>query len=218
MTRLAVRFLKANKQRNTVLGIAIAVAVSGAILLESAGQNIVDQLAATAQQRYGTAQITLPEGVTGTPPDATGFLAGGDGWITEGQARRISEILQIESVSVSPRVQSDAILVSDGRFSTVRILSAGTEVIARAPGPAEHQSLLIGYTSATLDNDTGPGFVDLGGDGGSWVQDQDVRDLVWVNGDELMRALRRNGVAPENAVGNVLLIDPAGDHDSPDDR
>ena len=218
MTRLAMRFLKANKQRNTVLGIAIAVAVFGAILLESVGQNIVDQLAATAQQRYGTAQITLPEGVTGTPPDATGFLAGGDGWITEDQACRISEILQIESVSASPRIQSDAILVSDGQFATVRILSAGTEVIARAPGPAEHQSLLIGYTSATLDNDTGPGFVDLGGDGGSWVQDQDVRDLVWVNGDELMRALRRSGVAPEDAVGNVLLIDPAGDQDSLDDR
>ena len=210
MTRLAVRFLKVNKQRNTVLGIAIAVAVFGAILLESVGQNIVDQLAASAQQRYGTAQITLP--------GATGILAGGDGWITEDQACRISEILQIESVSVSPRVQSDAILVSDGQFATVRILSAGTEVIGRAPGPAAHQSLLIGYTSATPGNETAPGFVDLGGDGGSWVQDQDVRDLVWVNGDELMRALRRNGVAPENAVGNVLLIDPAGDHDSPDDR
>ncbi len=218
MTRLAVRFLKANKQRNTVLGIAIAVAVFGAILLESVGQNIVDQLAATAQQRYGTAQITLPEGVTGTPPDATGFLAGGDGWIIEDQACRISEILQIESVSVSPRVQSDAILISDDRFSIVRILSAGTEVIGRAPDHVGGQSLLIGYTPATPGDETAPGFVDLGGDGGSWVQDQDVRDLVWVNGDELMRALRGKGVAPQDAVGNVLLINPVSNHDSPDDR
>lgn len=219
MTRLAVRFLKANKQRNTVLGVAIAVAVFGAILLESVGRNIVDQLAANAQQRYGTAQITLPGDATGPLPGATGILAGGEGWITEEQARRISEILQIESVSVSPRVQSDAILVSDGQFATVRILSsAGTEVAGRTPAPAGHQSLLIGYAPAAPDDETASGFVDLGGDGGSWVQDKDVRDLVWINGDELMHALRGIGAAPEDAVGNVLLIDPAGNHDSPDDR
>ncbi len=226
MTRLAVRFLKANRQRNAVLGVAIAVAVFGAILLESVGRNIVDQLAANAQQRYGTAQITLPGGAAETLPGATGILAGGEGWITEEQARRISDILQIESVGVSPRVQSDAILVSDGQFSTVRILSSagtevtggGTEVTGRTSVPAGYQSLLIGYAPATPDDDTASGFVDLGGDGGSWVQDRDVRDLVWINGDELMHALRGIGVAPENAVGNVLLIGPAGDHDSPDDR
>ncbi len=207
MTKLAVRFLAANRRRNISLGATIAVVVFGGILLESVGRTVIDRLEADAQRRYGTAQITLPGGGAGT-------LAGGAGWITEDQASRISELLRIEAVGVTPRVQSDAILLSEDQFSIVRILSSADST----PHPAGPQSLLIGYAPATLGDDASSGFVDLGEVGVSWARDQDDPDLVWTNDNELMRALREVGLAPENAVGNVLLITRAGDRNSPDDR
>jgi len=219
LTRLVMRLLRANRQRNIVLGSVIAVAVFGALLLENVGQTIVDQLEFEAQRRHGTAQITLPGRVASDADSRRLTLAGGGGWITGEQADRIAEILQSESVRVRPRVQADAILVSDGQFATVRVLSsAGTEVQDSDPGVL--QSLLIGYAPVTPGDEPGAGFVDLGGDGGPWtdgrpwIQDRDVQDMVWVNGDKLMHVLRNAGVAPTDAVGNVLLIQS----DSPDDR
>jgi len=215
-TRLAWRFLTANRWRNITLGATIAVAVFGAVLLETAGRTIVGQLEEDAQRRHGTAQITLPGGPAGA-------LAGGAGWITQDEIRRISDILRIESVSVHPRVQSDAVLVSEGRFTTVRIISSASAT-DDPPSPAEAHSLLVGYGPAPLGDDTASGFIDLSEAGVSWVRDQDVTDLVWVSDDDLMRALHREGIAPEGAVGNVLLIapwsgrNPGADQGSPDDR
>ena len=208
-TRLAWRFLTANRWRNITLGATIAVAVFGAVLLETAGRTIVDQLEEDAQRRHGTAQITLPGGPAGT-------LAGGAGWITRDEVRRISDILRIESVSVHPRVQSDAVLVSGGQFTTVQIISSADTAhdppspTDDPPSPAAAQSLLVGYGPAPLGDDIASGFIDLSDAGVSWVRDQDVPDLVWVSDDDLMRALRREGIAPEGAVGNVLLIAPWG--------
>jgi len=206
------------------------VAVFGAVLLETAGRTIVGQLEEDAQRRHGTAQITLPGGPAGA-------LAGGAGWITQDEIRRISDILRIESVSVHPRVQSDAVLVREGRFTTVQIISSANATddppsptddppspADDPPSPAEAHSLLVGYGPATLGDDTASGFIDLSEAGVSWVRDQDVTDLVWVSDDDLMRALHREGIAPEGAVGNVLLIapcsgrNPGADQGSPDDR
>ncbi|MBU8912765.1 MAG: hypothetical protein KOO61_01995 [Spirochaetales bacterium] len=220
-TRLAWRFLTANRWRNITLGATVAVAVFGAVLFEAVGRTIVDQLEDDAQRRYGTAQITLPGGAAGT-------LAGEAGWITRDDARRISDILRVESVSVYPRVQSDAVLISEGQFTTVRVISSA-DAADDPPSPTDDppspaQTLLVGYGPATLGDDAASGFMDLDEFGVSWVRDQDVPDLVWVSDDELMRALREVGVASEDAVGNVLLIgpgdskNPGAGRDSPDDR
>ena len=199
------------------------MAVFGAVLLETVGRTIVDQLEEDAQRRHGTAQITLPGGPAGT-------LAGGAGWITQDEVRRISDILRIESVRVHPRVQSDAVLVSEGQFSTVQIISSANAAddppspADDPPSPAKAQSLFVGHGPAALGDDTASGFIDLSEVGVSWVRDQDVPDLVWVSDDDLMRALRREGIAPEGAVGNVLLIapwdsqNPGAGQGSPDDR
>ena len=218
-------FLRSNRRRNTVLGVAIAAAVSGGLLLVGAGHTIVARLQDETQRRYGTAQLTLPAG-------GALILAGGAGWIDESQARRIAEVLTFESVSVYPRVQSDAVLVSEEGFTTVSIVSGTDEEIAKlttgpGPDPSLPQSLLVGYAGAVRsagENGAGKdtagtaGFINLGEAGVSWTPDPRISGLVWVETRDLLRALHETGVAPEATVGNVLLMGSGPDYDSPDDR
>jgi FtsX-like permease family protein len=217
--RLAVRFLISNRHQNAVLGFAIAVAVAGGLLLVSAGQSVVGRVQDEAQQRYGTAQLTVPSNGPGT--------TGGGGWIDARQTERIAHILRVESVTVYPRVQSEGLLVSEDGFATVNLVSeTRTRIAALAgdagvavPGVAAGVSLLVGYSGMppNTGNDTA-GFINLDDVGVSWIRDARNPDLVWVDTDSLLRAFSETGIAPASAVGNVLIMGTGSNTGPPDDR
>lgn len=197
--RLAWEFLLAYRRSNIVLGIAIALAVGGTMVLGTAGRVIGAQQSAAARRLFGSADITLA-------PDSHPYLTGGRGWTTEDQLREIGELLSIASLEVQPRIVCDAVLRTGTDLTPVQLIAARSPPARPDSTPTDEADLLIGVSTTRFEPGARSGFLRLEDAAGHLTRDPQDANVVWIGLDTFLTAAKQEGIAPPDAVGNELLL------------
>lgn len=200
LTRLSIRFLTADLARNLILAVVLGCAVTIAALSWAVGEAITSSMNSEVERLYGTARVTLPaEGRA---------LVGGGGWFTSEDLALVSRTLEVEGVRVAPRIEADVLLVTGSESAPATLLSTNTRLSTYGTAqPAESDArLVLPVVETGPETSARAVFVELG-ESARWNRDARDPGVVRVAHDDLVAALRSEGVAGSNDVANVLVIE-----------